>query len=113
MAELRAALEGRAQQSRLSRVTRRQGRKAAKGVNRARRTVQRAHTALHKARSVHRAAKDEMTALRAAHNLQSAALASGDSGSQKPLSLRASKSGAERRQRASSPAGSGKQFDLF
>ena len=63
--------------------------------------------------AVHRAAKDEMTALRAAHNLQSAALASGDSGSQKPLSLRASRSGAERRQRASSPAGSGKQFDLF
>ena len=63
--------------------------------------------------AVHRAAKAEMTALRAGLDLESAALASGDSGSQKRLSSPASRSGSERRQRAPTPAGSEQQFDLF
>jgi deoxyribodipyrimidine photo-lyase len=63
--------------------------------------------------AVHRAAKAEMTALRAGFDLESAALATGDSGSQKRPSSPASRSGAERPQRAPTPAASEQQFDLF
>ena len=63
--------------------------------------------------AVHRAAKAEMTALRAGFDLESAALATGDSGSQKRPSSPASRSGAERPQRVPTPAASEQQFDLF
>jgi len=63
--------------------------------------------------AVHRAAKAEMTALRSGSALPNSAAAAVGAGSPKPLSVRAPKSGPERRQRAPTPAARAQQFDLF
>lgn len=63
--------------------------------------------------AVHRAAKAEMTALRSGLVMPNSSTATVNAGPQKSFSARASKSGAERRQRASIPADSARQFDLF